>query len=214
MSSKTHFSKFILALFLTFCFSNSFAIGLGLSSGSGSEEWDDNDLSQYHDGDREVSNFGFVLDTNTAKNRVFNYRFSLLAEENTADGGFDFLDMEGIAMTHDFGFSVFRNKVVRLWLGPQLKVGFYGDLSTDSSNTELDGDVVGFNFGPAFGVNIHLPKVVTFSLTYSYYIIGFYGGEYDVSNSFFGYVDTYDVDTDSTGSVLTASILFRIRDDY
>ena len=53
---------FILALFLTFCFSNSFAIGLGLSSGSGSEEWDDNDLPGIHDGDREVSNFGFVLE--------------------------------------------------------------------------------------------------------------------------------------------------------
>ena len=168
-----------------------------------SEEWENDILNN---GDRDVSNVGFVVDTAVARNKVFNYRFTFLKEENNADGGR--LDMQGYAMTHDFGFGVVRTKNVRLWLGPQLKGSYYDDITLNSGGTTT-GDVVGFGVGPVIGLNVNLPQVVSFSFTAAYHIIGFYTGDsyYDSSGN---YYDT--VDSDSTGLYLTLGLIFRINE--
>lgn len=213
-------TKTILALVFTFLASESFAAGIGISLGSGSEEWDTggdevfNASFRRHDGDRDIRNFGFVMDTTIAKNRVFNYRFSLLTEENNASGGGYNVDMAGIAMTHDFGFGIVRNKVMRLWVGPQLKASFYDDISPSfSTSEEFDGDVWGYAIGPVIGLNFHLPRVVSFSVTAGYHIISEYYGSYEITQNGF-YVGDADVDAESTGSFINASILFRFNDRY
>jgi hypothetical protein len=146
------------------------------------------------------------VDTAVARNKTFNYRFTLMQEENNADSGLVELDMEGLAMTHDFGFAVLRNKTVRLWLGPQLKAAFYEDLTVNG--TDIGGDAVGFGIGPVVGVNVHLPQVVSFSFTAAYHLISGYAGNYD---------DTFsdeDLDADSNGLYMNASLIFRIDDEY
>jgi len=198
----------IIGMALSFWVSNSFALGLGLSLGQGTEEWEDQDDSILvnNNGDRKVSSVGFVLDTAVANNKVFNYRLTLMAEENERDSGGAYVNLKGYAMTHDFGFGVFRNKHVRLWLGPQLKGAYYEEMTHSSNGVEI-GDAIGFGLNAVAGVNVHLPKVVSFGFTAGYQVLGAYGGDYDLT-------DQYDLDVTSSGPFFSASVIFRINDDY
>jgi hypothetical protein len=206
MKYQLQLARIFFAMSLIFfCTSHAQAVGLGFSVGTGSEEWE-NDV--YNNGNREVSNVGFVVDTAVARNKVFNYRFTFLKEENNADGGN--LDMQGYAMTHDFGFGVVRTKNVRLWLGPELKASYYEDLTQNNGRTTT-GDVVGFGAGPVIGLNVNLPQVVSFTFTAAYHIIGFYAGGDSYYDSNTGtYVDT--VDADSNGLYLNIGVIFRINE--
>lgn len=184
------------------------AVGLGFSVGTGSETWS-NDSG--YNGDRDISNVGFLFDTAVSRKKIFNYRLMLMKEKNTANGGG--VDLEGYATIHDFGFAVLNTKQVRLWLGPELKAGYYSNVSLSNSIYTVNGDAAGFGFGPAIGVNVNLPRVVSFSVTAAYYILGNYNGSFDnyVANSSNSvYSGSFDVD--SEGLYLTASIIFRIHE--
>ena len=183
------------------------AVGLGFSVGTGSETWS-NEVG--YNGDRDVSNAGFLLDTAVSRHKVFNYRFTFIKEKNTANGSG--VDLEGYATIHDFGFAAVNTKQVRLWMGPELKVGIYRNVSLSNSNAEINGDATGFGFGPAIGVNVNLPRVVSFSVTAAYYFLSAYSGSYDNygTNSSISYSDSFD--PDSEGLYLTASIIFRINE--
>jgi hypothetical protein len=199
---------FMLTLFWV---PSSYALGLGVSIGTGAEDWNND---RKHTDDREISNYGFVLDTAVAKDRLFNYRFSLQFDKNHAkDRG---LDMEGLATTHDFAFGVVRNQNVRLWLGPQLRVAYYRDLSPHTvTDVEYAGSALSIGVGPVIGLNVHLQKLVTFSASASYMMIGRYAGDYgiDVVNTS-GRVGNNDVDADFSGLYASISIIFRINDQY
>ena len=195
-NSLTH--KIILATLITVSASPCYAVGLGFSFGAGSEEWEQ---QRVNIGDRDVRNVGFVVDTAVARDKIFNYRFSFLKEENNAaDSGK--LDMEGYAMVHDFGFAVLQTKNIRLWLGPQLKTAYYKDVYVSSTNTSVATNVAGYGFGPVFGVNVHLPQVVSFSFTAAYHFISHYSDSsvYD------------DLNTDSSGLHFNAALLFRFHE--
>lgn len=222
MQIKLTIKKIFLSIALVCTFTNVYAVGMGVTLGSGSESWDsDTDelnntyTFQRHSGDRKINNFGFVMDTTVARDMLFNYRFSLVNEENKADVSGYNIDMKGISMIHDFGFGVVRNRFVRFWIGPELKAAFYNDISPSFSTTQtFDGNVWGFGVGPAVGVNIHMPRVVSFSITGAYYVFSQYFGSYDVTNSNGTFFDTVDVDDSSTGLFINASILFRFHDTY
>jgi hypothetical protein len=201
MKYQIRFSQIILVVVLAiFWTTQVHATGLGFTVGVGDEEWENDALNS---GDRDISNVGFVVDTAVARSEVFNYRFTFLKEENNASGGR--LDMRGYAMTHDFGFAVYRNKLVRLWLGPELKASYYEDL-TLSNGADVSGDVLGLSAGPAIGVNINLPQVVSFSFSAAYHLIGSYAGNSSSNNS------TQDVDADSNGLYFTLGLIFRINE--
>ncbi len=189
----------------------SYAIGLGMSLGTGTEDWNND---RKHPDDREISNYGFILDTAVAKDRLFNYRLAFQFEKNQAkDRG---LDMKGIATTHDFGFGVLRNKAVRMWIGPQLRVAYYRDLSPNGpSGVEYDGSALGVGVGPVIGLNLHFPKVVTLSASASYIMLGRYAGDYGIDDvNTGGRVGNNDVDADFNGLFANISIIFRINDHY
>jgi len=214
-------TKLFLAMVLAFAASNAFAVGFGFTLGSGTETWDsgstedDNPNFEHHDGDRKVDYLGFVLDTAIAKDKLFNYRFSLLSEENNADASGYNIDMKGISTVHDFGFGVVRNRVMRLWIGPELRLSYYNDISPSfATSRQFDGEVVGLSVGPAIGLNIHLPRVVSFSVAGVYYIASQYAGQYDVTDSNGVSYGTVDVEDSSNGLYITASILFRFNDNY
>jgi hypothetical protein len=189
----------VATLFLTTLAYQSHAVGLGFSIGTGSEKWEQD---RVHVGDRDIRNMGFIVDTAVARDKLFNYRFTFLKEENNAtDAGR--LDMDGYAMTHDFGFGVIRSKQIRLWLGPQLKGSFYDDLYINSTNTRISDDVIGFGFGPVLGLNVHVPQVVSFSFTAAYHMFSAYSGDYASGDS---------LDADSTGLYFNAALIFRINE--
>ena len=189
----------------------SYAIGLGMSLGAGTEDWNND---RKHAGDRENTNYGFILDTAVAQDRLFNYRLTFQFEKNQAeDQG---LDMEGIATTHDFAFGVVRSKTTRFWLGPQLRVAYYRDLAPSLvADVEYTGSALGIGVGPVVGLNLHLKKLVTFSVSASYMLFGRYTGDYgiDVVNTE-GRVGNNTVDADFSGFFANMSIIFRINDDY
>ncbi|WP_455212410.1 hypothetical protein [Kaarinaea lacus] len=189
----------VLAFLLPLITTHSHAVGLGFSFGTGSEEWEKDRVQLV--GDRDVRNMGFVVDTAVARDMIFNYRFTFLKEENNAANAG--LDMDGYAMTHDFGFGVLRTKHVRLWLGPQLKGSLYNDVYAGSTNSRLVGDVIGYGFGPVVGLNVHLPQVLSFSFTAAYHFISAYSESYTNGGSF---------DADSTGLYFNAAMIFRINE--
>ena len=181
---------------------NSYATGLGFSFGNASEDWDDVSTVE----NRNLSSFGFVVDTTVADDQVFNYRFSLLKEENNSDG--NGLNMDGITMLHNFGFGVLRNKYVRLWLGPELRAAFYDDLSIvqNGNRVQVVGDVWGYGIGIAMGANFHLPEVASIGISASYYVFNDYTGDYGSTST--------DLDIDSSGLYLNLTVLFRVNDEF
>lgn len=202
MYYKKRFFKICLVTLVTFfSASQAHAFGLGFSFGTGSETWS-NDAG--YNGDRDVSNVGFLIDTAVSLKTVYNYRFTFMKEENSANGGA--LDLKGYSTTHDFCFSLLNTKQIKLWVGPELKAGYYDDLYLNNSSVDVSGHATGISVGPAIGVNINLPRVVSFSVTASYHLLGSYSGDYDIAFTH----DSFDVD--SHGFFVNASVIFRTNE--
>lgn len=198
-------SKVLLPVLAMLWGGESFALGLGVTSGSADEDWTNNNFPS-STGNRETSNFGFVLDSNVAKDKLFNYRFSLTQEENKSKNGGS-TKFEGIAMTHDFGFALFRNEHVRLWLGPRINASFYDTVKV--SGVDTGGSAFGFSYGPVLGVNVHVKDIVSFSFTTGILKGGIVGDKYsDTSTS------TNDIDNDIDSRFTNLSVIFRLRDKY
>ena len=216
MKFTLQFLKIIVAAMLFVLYSNqTYANGIGLSAGVGSENWSND---ENYNGNRQVWNLGFVVDTAVRRNKLFGYRFTLQREQNKSSGGR--LDMSGLATTHDFDFGLLRNKKYRFWIGPELKLTFYNKLTIDTneqmvsnnngyfSQSEL-GDVWGFMVGPAVGLNVHFPN--SYSLAFSAAILGGnYNGDTDyetTSGKKYG-----DLHADTSGIYLNVAILFRTNE--
>ena len=111
----------VLAVCLITTEASALGIGFYYEYGGGSTDWTmdydegyhngsyHDDWSEDFDGDKTRSALGFILDTTVARDMLFNYRFQIGYEtwKDEVDG-FDTFDMEGITMTHDFGFGVLR----------------------------------------------------------------------------------------------------------
>ena len=161
--------------------SQAIAFGFGayvegaVGSGEAEIDWDWGGKTEEFDTDLSSAGFGFVMDSNLAANRVFNYRLNV---------GFDRLDMEdeadttlelgGLVVDNTFGFGIVRTRAFRLWLGPQVRFGFYGG-ETDNSGTKLDAAVFAFGLAPVLGANLNLGAHFTLSITTGYRFLGFAG---------------------------------------
>jgi hypothetical protein len=97
--------------------------GVGLMSKNSSSS---NNNSVYTSLDYNYFGFGIVLDSAVAKNKVFNYRFTL-GYENLIGDKMILLKKDSInvfSMNHVFGFGFLRNKYVRIWAGPMIGLGY------------------------------------------------------------------------------------------
>jgi len=107
---------------------------------------------------------GLVMDTNLSLENTFNYRLTIGSYNfEIADWG---LDADGISFTNDFGFGIVTNPNFRLWLGPELKLGWAE--GTDFTNWEYDLFSVGF--GPVLGANFNIGSTFTIALKAAYLI--------------------------------------------
>ena len=119
-------------LSLVFFMSSTQAAGLGafanISPGAADWEVDDAGLELDFEGDTRRLSFGFVMDTAPAQDRLFNYRLNVGLEAFEADWDDTCCEMDlgGVAVDNTFGFGVLRTDSVRLWVGPRVRVGFYG----------------------------------------------------------------------------------------
>ncbi|NOX43888.1 MAG: hypothetical protein GXP19_09185 [Gammaproteobacteria bacterium] len=57
------------------CGNESYVTGIGFTSGVADEKWGDNDNSFSSRINFDVTNYGFVIDSSVAKNKLFNYQF-------------------------------------------------------------------------------------------------------------------------------------------
>lgn len=186
---KTIFSFLLVFMFVTLgLVTNAAAIGFGMyyNTMSGSSDWDvdsdiggdfmDYDDSDDWDGDEETTSFGFVFDTNLARNELFNYRFELGLENSDVDLDIEFGDIDtegtaelsGLVMTHDFGFGVFRTKDVRIWIGPEVKLSFLsGEIDVDGArlrDVDCDVNIFKFGLGPVAGLNFNIDPQLSLSI--------------------------------------------------
>jgi len=211
------FYLLIMIFGLTLGVSNSFALGLGVTygTGSGSGEFDpdadifdeyEDDSSDYDapsfDIDTSYSGFGFVLDTNVSKDALFNYRLDLQYGTFTYENDYGWeIDLDQFTMDHTFGFRIYRNELVRIWLGPQIRLSY----ATGDYKNRIDYTQYGFGIAPVVGVNFNPGKVVSPALTVGYRYQGIYG-----TRDGGGTDDDYTA-TDSA-LFLNLTLLFRLNE--
>ncbi|MEN8136538.1 MAG: hypothetical protein ABFS18_13535 [Thermodesulfobacteriota bacterium] len=182
-------------------------LGVYLSSGFGDSDIETGpwwSVTDTHDSDLELLSGGLVFDTNLSKNRLFNYRMELGRGTYTWQdfpAGME-TELNQTVMTHDFGFGILRNKAVRLWLGPEIRIS--------RTNDEVDGieyDMTGFGVGLALGLNINLPGSVTIGLKTSL-MDQVMNGDFTYDDPVTG-LTTDDISTDDYVTLVTAALIFR-----
>lgn len=122
---------------------------------------------------------GFVYDSAVAANKRFNYRLNG-GYENSVNSGtpfFTFRSMHKVALSNTFGFALFNNKSLRVWMGPQVEVACqFGErtwkkyylLSSYSFNFErvtTSSRVISglLGLGAILGININTGDLFTLS---------------------------------------------------
>jgi hypothetical protein len=147
-----------------------------------------------------------VLDTAVAKDRIFNYQLNIGLYDWSEEFENDFeYDLSGFMMSHDFGFGVVRNKYVRFWLGPEIRIA-YGSGDEDD-NEGYDVEMVSVGIGLATGLNVNLGPVVSLGVKagYLYESVGGYADSRIDSNDFSG---------SDTMAFVSLNLLFRINDVF
>ncbi|OGR02164.1 MAG: hypothetical protein A2511_13890 [Deltaproteobacteria bacterium RIFOXYD12_FULL_50_9] len=210
-------------LLITACFvttitfsSNAHAFGLGAygSIGAGEADWEIDSSSSPNTPtfkfDIESQGFGFVMDTNVAKNNVFNYRLQIgyeQVEQTNQKDSKEVLNLKGVVIDNDFGFGIIRTAPFRLWLGPELRLAYLsGSPSYDNVEyNDFDIELFGIGLGPVIGANINLGSVVTIGIKTGYLFSKFFGSGED---KLYNYSEDYEIDDQQY--FVNMSILFRI----
>jgi len=198
---------------LTFAAVSAEASGLGFygSSGSGDSDidvgpfwWLVTNSTVSSKADLSTESVGLVFDTNLSEDRLFNYRLEIGKGTYSWEipGGSD-TELKQVVMTHDFGFGILRNRAVRLWLGPEIRLTRIND---DANGN--DYDLMGFGFGLALGLNININGPVTIAIKA--------GALNQTVNGDVTYSDmsSDDVSSDDTVSFVSAALMFRLGESF
>ena len=203
----------ILCLFLLPLNSEAGGLGIFVPATFGNADFSGYSHEENHFG------IGFLFDTNVAENHIFHYRLNAGLEffehtypefvyDNTlmyyVESRTDAYALMRIALDNTFGFAVLRTQVLRLWLGPQVRLGW------------ILGDRSGVTLGAGLtllGMNFNMGSVFTLSLEAGYRFAG---------NIYFDTVSDYSYDGtswDSEGSInneayMKLSFIFRLGDIY
>lgn len=148
---------------------------LDISSGSGSYEWDTSIVE--FDVDTSSASIGFVLDTSTTDQSVFNYRLNIGFEgQELEDESNVTLDLNGITFENVFGFAFVQKPDLRWWGGPLVGIGFYsGDRNTyyiSGTPYKTEYDFFQFGVGVATGVNFKVNNNVVLAPSIGLRFIG------------------------------------------
>lgn len=112
---------------------------------------------------KNKTGLGFIYDSNPNGRGIYNYRF-LFEYTNPIDKNVnDEFSSNNYTMMHTFGFGIVRTKVVRLWVGPRINIGYE---SYDKNGYSKSGIEVGI--APAIGINFNIASILSFSLDVDY----------------------------------------------
>ncbi|ALC16302.1 hypothetical protein DSOUD_1523 [Desulfuromonas soudanensis] len=180
-------------------------IGIFLSGGEVEAKWD-GDITAV-DSDGWHRDFGLTIDSNLATDRLFNYRMELGRAEWEIDSfnkpGVD-AELDGLVMTHTFGFGGLIAPPLRLWFGPELRfTRIDGELDGE---TARDIDLFGYGLGAAVGLNYNLPGRLTLAAKSGFVMMRYLGNGPNWNGSSWQSSD-YDIDEDLV--YLGVSMYFR-----
>jgi hypothetical protein len=116
---------------------------------------------------------GFIADTNLGNDRLFNYRFRAGYEYQKTDSGIAD-HYQRVQASNIFGFGVYHHERVRVWVGPQIGIGYQwgNNRYYRYSNISVNGVVLpmrisdpagyfGIHIGMAAGVNVAITPVIS-----------------------------------------------------
>jgi hypothetical protein len=211
---------FVGALFVL-CGSPAWSAGIGGNFTFGSSDGrvdDEDDFFPDINTSADVFEIGLSFDTNLAKDRLVNYRLNanlqIIKQKLNQRAAKAKIDGTGFALNQLVGFGVYRTPRMRVFVGPSVHLGIAGfDEHETVQGVRVKYEEVLFTaaLGPEVGVNLHVGKRLSVSLT------GFYRYGLQVQ----GYDDPYDVGSDSDGVFtgdehrvgVTTAIYFRTGGD-
>ena len=89
--------------------------------------------------------FGIAYDSNLGKGNLYNYRFALEFRDDKPTE-FNAVTRTTYNMIHTFGFGVYNNEKLRIFLGPQINFQFAQhsyDFETDDAHYQVGGGIAG-----------------------------------------------------------------------
>ncbi len=114
---------------------------------------------------------GLAVDTAVAKDKLFNYRMNLGYEHvREKIGGSTFASYNGGSFENIFGFGVYRSKLMRVWLGPSVRLGV-GVLDDQGLfGVPVPGTLINLTAGGglAAGINVHTGNFGSAAFTIGY----------------------------------------------
>lgn len=209
MQKVTRYTLALVVITLFLIPQSSQATGLGLylpSWGNGSSTVSyDNGFERESDIDH--IGIGFVLDTKVASRGVFNYRLHLGFE--SAQYGELENKFSRFAIDNTFGFGIVQSSVLRLWLGPQIRL-VYQSYSDSDISYDFNINAFGLGLAPVLGLNFNLGNVVSICPEIGFRFM-FLGGTEEYDGSFY-----YDEPFASTEQYvfINLALLFRINDVF
>lgn len=176
----------LFAVLVVACFINipqAHAVGLGLygAGGWGNVDWSPDDHDRFRKRAQHLG-YGLALDTAPDSNKLFNYNLNIGYEKfsNKNGNAWGEADLEGVVMSHTFGFGGLITPNIRLWFGPELRASWSEGSPTTFPNYTMR--VFGVGVGPALGVNFNVGERLTFVLKGGYQYLSYYGygrGQFD-----------------------------------
>lgn len=137
------------------------AHGLGVAVEGGTGRLKTTDHPFYGEGsdnrsyDQDRAGIGIVYDTNVGRDALFNYRLGILYQKLDADGTDSRLDLDGFTVESDYGFGIYRSDLVRLWLGPEVRLE-YLEGHGNRGPYDYTEHTLSLGLGPVLGLNYHL----------------------------------------------------------
>ncbi len=199
------------------------AVGFGFygMGGAGSADWKDDQPIPKFSTDTAHKAFGITLDTGLSGRHFFNYHLNLGRETFTSK---DFiardgvsaqtksdLDLEGMVMSHTFGFGAELSDHVKLWMGPEIRWHWVTGTPAQASKFDVSG--AGFGFGPSLGVNFNFSSGLTLMVRAGYIMQSYsLDGSGYVNNTTTNYSYNY-YDVDERFTYLSLEFLFRSPGD-
>lgn len=169
----------ILAVTCVLGLSDAKAAGFGLygSTGGGTADWTP-DMGPNFRKSIEHQSYGFALDTAPAGDSVFNYNlnigYDMFSNKNTKkSNAWENTDLEGVLMSHNFGFGGMITSDVRLWFGPELRLEWLEGSPSNFADYKIR--LFGLGIGPVLGLNFNVGERLTFVVKVGYQNTHYFG---------------------------------------
>lgn len=192
-------------------------MGLGFLFGVGTGKstlWNTERSNNKFDDDMSRITFGFLLDTRVAKQGLINYRLNAALQILTyKDLEKDFTKMVGLVFDNTLGFGVVQTDLIRLYVGPQLRLSYHlgrVEYTVNYNYTYVQQMIgAGIGIGPNVGINFNIGKLITITAETGYRFNYTYN---EWKDDF--YTNKENIEITDSEYFFNLGLLFRINDVF